>query len=132
METNRETTNREDLALPTVGQRLCIATKKDGTPCRAPARVGPYCVGHAPGANEARRKGGFNSSKQARLNAMLPIRLKPVFELLETALQEVYSGELEPRKAQAIASLAGASVKVLEVALLEQRIIALEERLNYE
>lgn len=114
--------------LSTKGQRLCVATKKDGTPCRAPARVGDFCVGHAPGAIEARRKGGAHSSKKHRLDAMLPLRLRPVLELLETALTEVHEGELKPSEATAIAALAGAIVKTIEAGVFEERLLELETR----
>ena len=114
--------------LPTEGQRLCIATKKDGTPCRAPARVGDFCVGHAPGSIEARRTGGAHSSKKHRLDAMLPLRLRPVLALLEKALDEVHEGSLKPSEATAIAALAGAIVKTIEAGVFEERLIELESR----
>lgn len=114
--------------LSTGGQRLCVATKKDGTPCRAPARVGDFCVGHAPGAIEARRKGGAHSSKKHRLDAMLPLRLRPVLSLLESSLVQVYKGQLKPSQAQAIAALASATVRVIEAGVFEERLLQLEER----
>ncbi|MDP2674464.1 MAG: hypothetical protein Q8Q00_06110 [Dehalococcoidia bacterium] len=44
----------------------------------------------------------------------MPSRLQPVFSRLERAMQEVHDGSLEPRRATAMASLAGAMVKVLQ------------------
>jgi len=123
-----ETNKSDSSVLATKGQRLCIATKKDGTPCRAPARVGDFCVGHAPGAQEARRKGGAHSSKKHRLDAMLPLRLRPVLDLLETALVQVYKGNLKPSQGQALAALASAVVRTIEAGVFEQRLLELEER----
>lgn len=128
--TSKEISKSGSKEIDTKGQRLCIATKKDGTPCRAPARVGDFCVGHAPGAKEARRKGGQHSSKKHRLDAMLPLRLRPVLELLENALTEVHDGELKPSEATAIAALAGAIVKTIEAGVFEQRLLELEERFS--
>jgi len=108
----------------------CKATRKDGQPCTAPAVMDGFCIGHCPQATEARRKGGRNSSRQARLDAMLPARLRPVLDSLEKAMSEVYSGELDPRQAQAMSSLARAMVVVLEVSSLEERVRRLEERLE--
>ena len=61
---------------------------------------------------------------------MLPARLRPVLDSLEKAMSEVYSGELDPRQAQAMSSLARAMVVVLEVSSLEERVRRLEERLE--
>jgi len=59
---------------------------------------------------------------------MLPLRLRPVLELLENALTEVHEGKLKPSEATAIASLAGAIVKTIEAGIFEQRLMELEER----
>ncbi|MFC2000424.1 hypothetical protein ACFLXE_06695 [Chloroflexota bacterium] len=109
---------------------VCTATRRDGQPCRARAVVNGLCIGHQPPNPEWRRKGGRNSSKQARLDTMLPARLRPVLGLLEKGVKEVYDGSLEPKKAHAMASLAGAMVKVMEAGTFEERIQRLEERLE--
>ena len=46
--------------------------------------------------------------------------------LLEKALQEVHDGDLDPRQAHAMASLAGALVKVITSGELEERLRKLE------
>jgi len=108
----------------------CKATRKDGQPCTASAVSDGFCIGHCPQAMEARRKGGRNSSKQARLDAMLPARLRPVLGLLEKGVKEVYDGSLEPKKAHAMASLAGALVKVMEAGVFEERLLKLERQME--
>jgi hypothetical protein len=55
----------EILATTTERQR-CEAIRKDSQACRAWAIRDGFCVGHSPGAAEARVKGGYNSSKKAR------------------------------------------------------------------
>jgi hypothetical protein len=59
-------------------------------------------------------KGGRNSSRASRLEKLMPNRLRPTFELLETAINDVFAGRLDPRQASAMASLAGAMVKVIK------------------
>jgi len=119
----------ESLALVT-GRQRCSATKKDGTPCQAFAVRDGLCVGHLPNAIEARRRGGYNSSKRARLDAMLPSRLRPVLVQLEESITGVRDGDLSARQGQAIAALAGAVVRVYEAGVLEERLLALETRLG--
>ena len=112
----------------TTERQRCSATRKDGKPCTAWAIKDGLCVGHQPNSNEGRAKGGTHSSKKHRLDAMLPLRLRPVLELLENALTEVHEGKLKPSEATAIASLAGAIVKTIEAGIFEQRLMELEER----
>jgi hypothetical protein len=51
-----------------------------------------------------------------------------VYDTLELALGQVYRREIDPRVATAMASLAGAMVRVLTSGELEQRVRLLEER----
>ena len=83
---------------------------------------------HAPGAQEARRKGGHATSGTERAGELLPARLQPVVSILEGALGEVHRGELDPRVASAMASLAGALVRAITAGELEERLRALEAR----
>lgn len=112
-------------------QRLkCTATRKDGKPCSAWAVLNGLCIGHQPNSNEARRKGGRNSSKKARSDKLLPLRLRPVLDLLEQAIEEVHKGKLEARQAAAMASLGNAITKVYEAGILEERLSVLEDRIR--
>jgi len=115
----------DDSAKTSVRQR-CHATRKDGQPCRAWAVRDGLCVGHSPGAVEARRRGGLNSSKKARADKLLPLRLRPVLELLETALEEVHIGKLSSRQGAAMASIGNAIVRLYEAGVLEERLTILE------
>ena len=112
----------------------CRAIKKSGVPCSARAVRQGYCFGHAPDLEEkrqeARRRGGSSTSRAARAGKLLPIRLRPVADALESAIGEVHRGELDPRNAQAMASLAGALVKVMTSGELEERMRALEAKQN--
>lgn len=78
--------------------------------------------------DDARRRGGTNSSNIARLHGLVPPRLLAIFDALETAMTEVHNGGLDPRQAQAMASLARALVAVLTAGELEQRVRDLESK----
>ena len=106
----------------------CPAVRKDGKPCTAKGVVAGYCIGHAPSAQEARRKGGRGTSRVARVMKLAPTALRPVFERLRDALVEVHLGELDPKVATAMASLAGSMVRVLTAGEMEERLRILEDR----
>jgi hypothetical protein len=108
----------------------CPAVRRDGTPCSAMAGSSGFCVGHDAGAQEARRKGGQSTSRAARAQRLLPARLRPVADRLEQALRQVHDGELDPRLATAMASLAGALVRVLTSGEMEERLRALEAQVK--
>ena len=108
-----------------ISQR-CSSARRDGAPCTAKAGTTGYCIGHAPGALDARRKGGHATSRSERAAKLLPARLQPMVSLLEDALGEVHRGELDPRAASAMASLAGALVRAMTAGELEERLRALE------
>jgi hypothetical protein len=111
---------------------LCGATRKDGSPCRARPLDGGYCLAHSPAhvtqLIDARRKGGQNRSRANRLKRLAPPALLCVYERLEQALIEVHEGQLDPRQAAAMASLASAIVRVPTAGELEQRVRDLEAR----
>ncbi len=114
---------------PTERQR-CKSTRLDGQPCRAWAQANGFCVGHSPEAPEWRRKGGKNSSKRARADKLLPLRLRPILELLEQALTEVHASKLDSKQGSAMASLANAITKVYESGILEDRLTILESKVG--
>ncbi len=102
---------------PTDGP-ACSAPTKTGKPCRGRPAESGYCFAHDPATKDkreaARVKGGENSSHAARLEKLLPSRLRPTFDRLETAIKEVHEGRLDPRRATAMASVAGAMVKIIK------------------
>ena len=110
----------------------CPATRRDGQPCRAIANSGGFCMAHDPALAEKRREaarlGGKGKARVARLGKLVPPRLMAVYDTLELALGQVYRGEIDARVATAMASLAGAMVRVLTSGELEQRVRLLEDR----
>jgi hypothetical protein len=115
-----------DLPASASDRQRCRGTRRDGRPCTATAGRDGLCVGHRPEAQEARRRGGRASSKTARLARLMPPRLASVYDLLEEALERVYRGEVSPRVAAAMGSLASAMVRVLTAGELEDRVRRLE------
>ena len=115
--------------------KRCTATRKDGQPCTAPVLDGStYCFAHSPERAEereqARRKGGASTASSARLRGLVPPRLLSVYDTLESALQEVHDGSLDPKQASAMAAIARAMVATLTSGELEQRLRDMEARLN--
>ncbi len=113
----------------------CRGTRRDGLPCTAPVTsTSGYCFAHDPeraqDRDDARRRGGQNRAGAARLRGLVPPRLLDTYDRLEKALEEVHTGTLEPRQASAMASLAGAMVKVMTAGELEERVRALEGKVS--
>ena len=113
---------------------ICQGTRKDGSPCTA-TTLGPtgFCFAHDPEKvaerAEARAKGGRNRSSLARLSRIVPARLGGVYDRLERAMGEVHGGQLDPRRANALANLARAAA-VLSAGEVEQRVRELEEKMT--
>ena len=81
----------------------------------------------------ARAAGGKAKSRARRLDRLVPSTLRPVLVALLDALDGVHGAEdddsvprVTPAQAHAMASLAGAIVKVYQVGVLEERVGALE------
>lgn len=115
---------------PPTEPKRCAGTRRDGQPCHAVAVTAEHCFVHDPARaadrEAARRRGGRNSSKIVRLHGLLPPRLRPVFEKLESALSEVHDGKLSPRTALAMAAVARALVSVLQAGEMEERLRQIE------
>jgi hypothetical protein len=105
----------------------CPATRKDGQPCQAPAGSDGWCIGHRPGAKDARSRGGKGKSRAARAGKLLPARLRPIVDRLEKALDDVETGKITPAQGQAMASLSRAIVQVFTAGELEERMRDLEK-----
>lgn len=113
---------------------VCAARRRDGQSCRAKAGASGYCFGHDPelqSRHEAGRSaGGKGRATAARLSKLLAGDgdMGDVLRLLKASLAETYSGELDPKAAGALASLANALVRLYETGELALRLKALEER----
>ncbi len=133
MVANSSTSSNNQRTMP---KQRCGATRKDGEPCLAAGTVDGFCPTHAPSMRakmaDARRRGGQNRSNQIRVGRMVPADLRPIYDLLRDGLWDVRDGRLEPRSAAAMASLAGAVIKILAAGEMEQRLRAIEDAVNKE
>jgi len=118
----------------TTERMRCKSKTRNEESCQGFAMDDGYCFSHSPALEkkrlEARAKGGKNSARAARLRALVPPRLMPVYDRLEKTLEEVHGGKLESKQAQAMASLARAMVAVLTSGELEERVRGLEDRIG--
>lgn len=122
----------------------CKAMTKTGKPCHAQAQTGrDYCFLHDPEKTEevrdARSRGG------ASIKTLDPKNYKPwrgtpgdltvlrspgpgdVVNLLADTIDEVLTGQIDPRIANAVGYLAGIIIKAREVEALTERLAAIEE-----
>ena len=107
----------------------CVALRKDGKPCQAFASTPDgRCIMHSARAPLLHIAGGRASSKASRAEKLMPARLLPIVEKLEAVFAEVYAGATEKRvnEARAMATIAIAIGKLIQVGELEERTRALE------
>ncbi len=113
--------------------KQCTGQRRDGRLCTAPAIASAdYCFAHDPARvaerQAARQRGGRHRASVVRLRGLMPPRLVPIYELLESALGEVHEGSLKAGQAIAMATLARALVAVLQAGEMEERVRQLEQR----
>ncbi len=75
---------------------------------------------HSPAAQDNRRKGGRGRKTSARAEKLLPARLRPVIEELETAFYDACGDTLTSKTAKFIAPLARAIVTVYQAGVQEE------------
>jgi len=117
-------------------ERLCQATRADGSACRARALPDSrWCFAHEPSlqgkATTARRAGGLNKANAVRAEKVLPRDLRPLLPLLVKGMMDVRDGNLEPARLSAMAAAAGAAVRLYSVVDADEiaaRVAALEQR----
>ena len=110
----------------------CKFIKPDGEQCRAKAMKGSdYCFTHNPDMQIEKHlavvKGGLNS-KRVKLD-LEPLSIKTPQEvsmLLEDTINKVRSAEIPPNIANTIGYLAGHTLKAIETADLQDKVIELE------
>lgn len=125
----------------------CKATRRDGQPCTAQARDGrDFCFFHDPDktaqAREAQAKGGAKKLVLAEGEAKpwrgqsgeVTVLKSPspadLVNLLADTIDEVKTGKIDPKVANATGYLVGIMVKVLEWDALEERLASLEEAVS--
>ena len=118
----------------------CRETNQRGEPCGAPELPGRgWCYHHDPERAEerqrARRKGGLAVHHGGAVREVEEVSIRSVSDvltLLERAARDVLSRKPSISRARALAYVASASLKTLEVGEIEERVAALESRLKLE
>ena len=116
----------------------CQSLTMAGQPCRSVAVMacehGYHCNSHCPSQvadrQEARRRGGKNSSSVERAYSRLPDDLRAISRLLADTLTEVKAGTLAPAVGNSIASLSRALISAIESGNVETRVGELEDLLT--
>lgn len=125
----------------------CRATRKDGAPCRAEAQSGrDFCFFHDPAKGEERHDSKVAGGKAGKLATMATVKpwrgvagqvdvLKSVtpvelVDLLCNTIDDVRTGAIDPKVANAVGYLAGVIVKIQEQEALVERLSAIEEALK--
>jgi hypothetical protein len=126
LDPNRVLTEDDDWTLK--GRPRCHGRRLDtGNRCAAFAGYSGYCGAHDPdGVEERAKKQHPIRGPGNKLMRLMPPRLRPVFEQLVVAMQDVYTGAITPSQATALAALATASVRVLQSGELVERLRALD------
>jgi hypothetical protein len=118
---------RDDDEWTLKGRPRCHGWKAGGQRCGSFAGYSGYCGAHDPdGVEERAKKMHPIHGPGNKLMRMMPPRLRPVFEQLVVAMQDVYKGTITPSQATALAALATAAVRVLTSGELEERLRALD------
>lgn len=117
---------------PTSTPHYCQAITRRGEPCKAYASASGFCPLHSENSHGLHVLGGQCRSNAHRLETRMSPTLRPIVDLLKRAAREVYSKEITPSQATALASVATALVKTVESAELQVQLDVLEKRLTEE
>ena len=118
-----------------MSERVCKATKDDGSPCEAaPITGGDYCFWHDPEraeeVAEAGRLGGLRRRKEKTVAAAYDLdgldTVDQVRRLLQIAVMDTLGLENSVARSRTLAYLAGIALKVVEVGDMQERLAALE------
>jgi len=127
LDPNRVLRDDDDWTLK--GRPRCHGWKATGPRCGSFAGYSGFCNAHEPDGRMVKsgnsRTGPYSRGAN-KLMKLIPTQLRPVFEKLVGAMQDVYTGAITPSQATALAALATASVRVLMAGELEQRLRALD------
>ncbi len=119
--------------------RKCVGTNRDGTPCSAALVPGAvYCRWHDPALAKERkewsRRGGLAKSNTARAKRRYAEGALDVGQLqgiIGATIVGVLAGRITPGIANAVATLARASVSIRDAAETEERLAALERQAGF-
>lgn len=117
---------------------LCKAINKAGKPCKAQAMSNGYCYRHNPDIAdkiklEASRKGGleFKPDKLAKsAKAIDSTTYQGLLTALDNNANDLRQGKISPRVSNALVQNILALIEVKKTADLDERLTALEQKVN--
>jgi hypothetical protein len=102
-------------------ENTCPTPTKDGSQCKARPNTSGFCYVHDPALEQKRRdawrKGGKNKARIVRARKLLMDEFEIWDRLIDRAVADTFRGTMVPNVATAIASLAGAKVRLYETSL---------------
>jgi hypothetical protein len=107
--------------------RQCNAIRRDGRRCTCPVVLGSgLCFAHDPSRRDdavaGRQAGGHGRSKTARLQKALSPRVAAICDRIEPLIDELRRGEVDPRVATAMVSVARTIVTLESSVGIEERL----------
>lgn len=125
----------------------CKGKRKDGKPCQATAQTdNGFCIHHDPDLADKRqewRREGGKVGTLATLRTPKPWRRldndvavmsttgpAELIDLLADTIDEVKTGEIDPKIANSVGYLAGVMMKIIQHQAFEERLAAIEEALG--
>ncbi len=115
--------------------KKCQFKKTSGASCGAWAmKDSPYCFTHNPDMAVERKsavlKGGLAQKKQLNLPRVDIQNPKDISKFLNKVVNELRTGKIDRRVANALGYLGGHLVKSMEVGIMEDRVVEIEKALK--
>jgi len=110
-------------------KKMCSATKRDGTPCKAPALGRSVkCWAHAPEHAEQRRQQASKagSSKGATGRATEPSELSEIKAKLRQIAEDVVSDKVSTAKGSVASQIYGVLLRALEAERKERELVEVQ------
>ena len=113
---------------------FCTSNTKAGKPCTAQAMQGAtYCYRHNPDIPEADKiqasiDGGKRKAVLTNADAVTLRNVESIVSLIESNINGVRTGELDPKVSNAVVQNLGVLLKVYELAIVDSRVRKLEQQ----
>lgn len=113
---------------------FCTSNTKAGKPCTAQAMQGvEFCYRHNPDIPEADKiqasvAGGKSKPVLTNANPVTLRNIKNIVSLVESNINEVRTGNLDPKVSNAVVQNLNVLLKVYELAIVDSRVRKLEQQ----
>ena len=113
---------------------FCVSKSKAGNDCKAQAMQGAtYCYRHNPDIPEADKiqasiDGGKRKAVLSNADPVTLRNVESIVTLIESNINGVRTGELDPKVSNAVVQNLGVLLKVYELAIVDSRVRKLEQQ----